>query len=74
MIRENLELGIKDGSIRGEIDINRALILFFAYTHGVMHTVISKEDVYLDVLGLDSDEVEKSAMEFIEYFLKRREK
>ena len=71
-IRENLELGIKDGSIRREININRFLILFFAYTHGVMHTVISKEDVYIDVLGLDSEEVEKSAIEFIEYFLKRR--
>lgn len=72
-IQENIELGIKDGSIRREIDINRYLILFFAYTHGVMHTVLSKEDVYLDVLGLDSEEVEKAALESIEYLLKRRD-
>jgi len=71
-VRENLELGINDASIRREIDINRVLILFFSYTHGVMHTVISKEDVYMDVLRLDFEEVEKSALEFLEYFLKRR--
>lgn len=70
---EYVEQGIEDGSIRREVDSNRLCVLFFAYTYGVMHTVLSKEDVYADVLGLDSDAVERSALEFIEYFLERRE-
>jgi AcrR family transcriptional regulator len=73
-IRQSIERGIEDGSIRSEVDINRLSVLFFAYTYGVMHTVISKEDVYEDVLGLNAKEVERSALEFLEYFLERREK
>lgn len=73
-LQENIERGIDDGSIREGIDINRFSVVFFAHTYGVMHTVLSKEDVYVDVLGLDSKAVEGSAMEFLEYFLERREK
>lgn len=71
-LQEDIQQGIEDGSIRRGIDINRFSILFFAHTYGVMHTVFSKEDVYKDVLGLDSEVVESSALEFLEYFLKRR--
>jgi len=73
-IQVNIERGIEDGSIRREIDVYQFSILYFAITHGVMHTVFSKEDVHLDVLGLDSGVVERSALEFLEYFLERREK
>lgn len=71
-IRENVERGIEDGTIRREIDINRLSVLFFAYTYGVMHTVLAKEDVYVDVLGLNPEEVERSALEFLRYSLERR--
>ena len=73
-IQVNIERGIEDGSIRSEIDVDSFSILYFALTHGVMHTALSKEDVYLDVLGLDSGVVERSALEFLEYFLERRGK
>jgi AcrR family transcriptional regulator len=73
-MRQSTERGIEDGSIRRGVDINRLSVLFFAYTYGVTHTVISKEDVYRDVLGLDSEAVERSALEFLRYFLERREK
>jgi len=73
-IRENIKRGIEDGSIRREVNINRLLVLFFSNTYGVMHTVLAKEDVYVDVLGLNHEEVERSALEFLEYFLEGRQK
>jgi AcrR family transcriptional regulator len=69
-IAEGLNQGIGEGSIRKEIDINTFLILQFAQIYGVMHTIYNKEDVYQDVLGLDSEVIEKSALEIIEYYLK----
>lgn len=72
-VRVNIERGIQDGSVRPEIDVSQSLILYFAITHGVMHTVLSKEDVYGDVLGLDSGVVQTSALELLEYSLARRE-
>jgi AcrR family transcriptional regulator len=73
-MRGSIERGIEDGSIRREVDSNRFLVLFFAYTYGVMHTVISKQDVYVDVLGLSPEEVEASGLEFLQYFLERGER
>ena len=72
-IQMSIEQGIEDGSIRREIDINHCSMLFYSYTYGVMHTLLSKEDVYSDVLGLDSLAVERQALEFLKYFLERRE-
>ena len=69
-ITEKLRQGIEDGSIRKEIDNNVFLVLFYAQIYGVMHFMYSKEDVYKDVLGLDSSIIEKSALETIEYYLK----
>ncbi len=74
IMQASIERGIKDGSSRGEIDTKAVCVIFFAYTYGVMHTVLAKEDVYVDVLGLSPEEVERSALEFLEYFLERREK
>jgi AcrR family transcriptional regulator len=65
-----LRQGIEEGSIRKDIDIHRVLILFYAQTYGIMHTIYSKEDVYKDVLNMDPDAIEKSALEFMEYYLK----
>jgi TetR/AcrR family transcriptional regulator len=73
-IRKTIEQGMKDGSIRGEIDIDSFLIVYFAYTHGVMHTVFAKQDVYVDVLGLIPENVERAALEFIKHFLERKGK
>ena len=69
-IAEKVRQGIEDGSIRKGIDINVFLVLFYAQIYGVMHFVYSKEDVYKDVLGLDSSIIEKSGLETIEYYLK----
>jgi TetR/AcrR family transcriptional regulator len=71
-LRKSVQRGVEDGSVREGIDTNRLSVIFFAYTYGVMHTVLSKEDVYVDVLGLDSEVVERSALEFLKYFLQRR--
>jgi TetR/AcrR family transcriptional regulator len=70
-IAEEVRQGVEDGSIRKEIDINVFLVLFYAQIYGVMHFMYSKEDVYKDVLGLDPSIIEKSALETIEYYLKR---
>jgi TetR/AcrR family transcriptional regulator len=69
-IAEEVRQGIGDGSIRQGIDVNVFLVLFYAQIYGVMHFMYSKEDVYKDVLGLDSAMIEKSALETIEYYLK----
>ena len=73
-IRKALEQGMADGSIREEIDVDCFLALYFAHTHGVMHLVSAKQDVYEDVLGLAPEDIERSALEFIEYYLAREEK
>jgi len=73
-MRGSIGRGIEDRSIRREVDSNRFLVLFFAYTYGVMHTVISKQDVYVDILGLSPEEVERSGLEVLQYFLERGER
>ena len=69
--REGLQQGMADGSIRKGLDIRQLAILIYAHTYGVMHTIFSKEDIYKDVLNLDPETVEKSALEFMEFFLKQ---
>ena len=69
-ISETVRQGIGDGSIREEIDTNVFLVLFYAQIYGAMHFMHSKEDVYKDVLGLDSSVIEESALEAVEYYLK----
>lgn len=64
--------GIEDGSIRESIDINAFTVLFYAQTYGVLHTIYAKEDIYQDVLGLDSSVIEAAALESIEQHLKAR--
>ena len=62
--------GMEEDSIRKDININMVLVLIYAQTYGVMHTIHLKEDVYQDVLHLDPDAIEKSYLEFMEYHLK----
>lgn len=71
-VAEAVHQGVEDRSIRKEIDVNAFLILFYAQIYGVTHTMYSKEDIYKDVLGLDSSIIEESALESIEYYLKTR--
>ena len=73
-IRETLERGMADGSIRGDIDVDCFLALYFAHTHGVMHLVGAKPDVYADVLGLAPEDIERSALELMGNFLEAKEK
>ena len=70
MVADEVRRGVEEGSIREEIDVDVFLVLFYAQTYGVMHTVFSKEDIYKDVLGLTSRVVEESALESIEYYLR----
>jgi AcrR family transcriptional regulator len=69
--RQALKRGLEDGSIRPEIDMDRILVLIYAQTYGVMHTVHTKEDVYKDVLNMNPQAVEQSALEFMNYYLKK---
>jgi AcrR family transcriptional regulator len=69
---DQVRRGIEDGSVREGVDIDVFLVLLYAQMYGVTHTVYSKEDIYQDVFGLDSAAVEKSALEMIEHYLKRR--
>jgi len=64
-----LRSGIKQGSIRKDVDINAFLILMYAQIYGVMHTIYTKEDVYRDVLSLESATIERSTIEFLQYYL-----
>jgi TetR/AcrR family transcriptional regulator len=68
--QECLQQGIAEGSIRKEIDIKQISILIYAHTYGVMHTIYSKEDIYKDVLNMNPETVEKSALELMEYYLR----
>ena len=67
---ECIDQGIKEGNIRENIDTKSFLMLFFAQIYGVMHTIHDKEDVYVDVLELKTEDIEKSGLEMIEYYLK----
>jgi len=71
IVARGLRQGMADGSIRDEIDIPVFLTLMFAHTYGVMHMIHAKEDVYKDVLHLDSSAIEKSASEIIAHYLRR---
>ena len=68
---EAVHRGIEDGSVREGIDVDRLLVILYAHMYGVTHTVYSKEDVYRDVLGLDSASVEAAALELVEFYLMR---
>ena len=73
-VRRAFEQGVEDGSIRAEIDVECFLALFFAQTHGVMHMINAKQDVYVDVLGLAPEDIERSALECIARFLEGEKK
>ena len=66
-----VESGIEQGAVRKEVDVKTFLILMYAYIYGVMHTIYSKADVYEDVLALDADFIEKSALDFIRHYLEK---
>jgi AcrR family transcriptional regulator len=70
-IAEGLRQGIEEGCIRRDIDINTVIALLYAHTFGVMHMIHSKEDIYKDVLSLDTGSIEESALDFIEYYLRK---
>ena len=70
-IQDGIEEGIDAGTIRKDIDVKTFSVLVYAHTFGVMHTVHSKKDVYEDVVNVDSGTIEKSALEFIKYYLKK---
>ena len=69
-ISEGLLRGKQDGSIRKTVDPDPFLVLFFAQLYGVMHMIYTKEDVYVDVLGMTSDQIKKTALDWVEYYLK----
>jgi len=71
-LADSLRQGIKEGSIRKDIDIHVLLILLFAQIYGVMHTIYAKKDIYQDVLHLDSETIEKAALKIIEQFLRKK--
>jgi len=70
-IADGLRQGLEAGTIRREVDVNMAIILIYATTYGVMHTIHAKEDIYRDVLSLDAGRIETSALEIIEHYLTR---
>ena len=71
-IADGLRLGIKEGSIRKDLDINAFLILLFAQIYGVMHMIYTKEDVYKDIFNMKAEVIEKSALDNIQYYLKNQ--
>jgi len=73
-IAKGLEQGIKEGSVRKEIDIHAVIILIQAQIYGILHTIYAKEDVYQDVLHIEAEMIEKSGLEMIQYYLKNEEK
>jgi len=70
-IADSVRQGMDDGSIRKGIDINLFLVLLYAQTYGVMHTIYCKEDIYRDVFGLDSAIIEKSALEVLGHYIRK---
>jgi len=68
-----LRLGIKQGNIRKDVDINTFLVLMFAHNYGVMHTIYTKKDVYEDLLSLDSAAIELSAVEMMRFYLRAKD-
>lgn len=69
-IAAGLRQGIKEGSIRQGIDVNMFMVLLYAQVYGVTHTIYAKEDIYRDVFNLDPADIEKTALEILEYYLK----
>lgn len=67
--QESVRKGVEDGSIRKDADTKQAFILIYALTFGVMHTIHAKEDVYQDVLDLESGSIERSSLELMERYL-----
>jgi TetR/AcrR family transcriptional regulator len=69
-IAAGLRQGIREGSIRRGIDVNMFIVLLYAQMYGVAHTIQAKEDIYRDMFNLDPADIEKAAVEIIEYYLK----
>ncbi len=69
-IGDAVRQGIAEGTIRGDIDVNLFLVLLYAHVYGVMHTIYAKEDIYKDVFSLDPANIESSALEVMEFYLK----
>lgn len=69
-IAAGLRQGIREGSVRQGIDVNMFMVLLYAQMYGVTHTIHAKEDITRDMFNLDPADIEKAAVEIIEYCLK----
>lgn len=69
-IAAGLRQGIREGSVRQGIDVNMFMVLLYAQMYGVTHTIHAKEDIFRDMFNLDPADIEKAAVEIIEYYLK----
>jgi TetR/AcrR family transcriptional regulator len=69
-LQESLRQGQKDGSIRSDIDVKQVSLLTYAHIYGVMHSIYSKKDIYEDVLHLEPEAIERSALELMAYYLR----
>jgi TetR/AcrR family transcriptional regulator len=62
--------GVEDGSIREDIDPGFVNALIYTNTFGATHTMMFKEDVYKDVMGIDASSIEDATCDLIATYLR----
>lgn len=71
-MREVVEIGIKDGSIRPDLDPMMAAIVLWGHSSGIMHIVAKKKAVLENLLQIDSRELIQYALELQKTYLENK--
>jgi len=71
-LREVVEIGIKDGSIRPDLDPMKVAVVLWGHSSGIMHIVAKKGAVLEEMLQVDSGELIRYSLELQKLYLENK--
>jgi TetR/AcrR family transcriptional regulator len=72
MMRQVVEVGIKDGSIRNDLDPDRLPIVLWGHSAGVLHLVKAKGKIFADQFTLSPEEIIEYSFQLISHYLENK--
>ena len=72
MMREMVETGIKDGTIRKDLDPARLPIILWGHSAGVLHLVKAKEKIFREKFALSPEEIIEYSFQLIGHYLENK--
>ncbi len=71
LMQEAVELGMKDGTIRNDLDAKKLPLVLWAHSSGTLHILKSKEEMVTQMLHQNPEDIMKYSQELIISYLKK---